>query len=327
MRRCWVRLFRRGALIALVSSPQWACSLTFDAGELTSGSGGAMAAAAGAGNTGLGGIAGTGGHATPAPGARQIFWLEEGSDTVKRASSDGSNQELLIDVGANSYLRSIALDPQGSALYYSDEQQSRIERASLTGANRGLIAALDNPVGLDIDIANGKLYFADQGAVPGVFRVSLDGSALEPLITTGIARPYGVALDVAAGHVYVVDNGVNAILRANLDGSALTNLNVPDVDQPIQISLELDAGKFYWSEIGQLKRIRRANLDGSAAEVIVSAASFAGLSQPLGLKVDTIAQALYFIDGNTILRSNLDGSGIRMVLSDLEGPVGLALAY
>jgi sugar lactone lactonase YvrE len=302
MRRCWVRLFRRCALIALGSSPQWGCSLTFDADELTSGSGGAV-------------------------GARRIFWLEEGSDTVNRADSDGSNQELLIDIGPNSYLRSIALDPQGSTLFYSDAQQSRIERASLTGANRGSIAALDKPVGVDIDVANGKLYFADQGAAPSIFRVNLDGSALEPLITTGIAHPYGIALDLAAGHIYLVDSGVNAIFRANLDGSALTDLNVPELDLPIQISLDLDAGKFYWSEIGQVKRIRRANLDGSVAEVIVSPTSFASLSQPLGLKVDAIAHSLYFIDGNAIFRSNLDGSGITMLLSDLDGPVGLALAY
>jgi DNA-binding beta-propeller fold protein YncE len=254
--------------------------------------------------------------------------VEQGSDSVNAVDSDGSNPDLLIDIGATSYLRSIAVDPQNSRLYYSDDQQSRIARASLTGANRGnVIASLDKPVGIDIDVANGKLYFADQGEDPGIFRVNLDGSELEPLITTGIEHPYGVALDLDAGRIYLVDNGVNAVFRANLDGSALTNLNVPDVDLPIQISLDLTAGKFYWSEIGDVKRIRRANLDGSAAEVIVSRATFTNFSQPLGLKVDARAHALYFIDGSAIRRSNLDGSGVTTVLSDLDGPVGLALAY
>jgi low density lipoprotein receptor-related protein 5/6 len=303
----------------------------------SSGSAGTSGASAG-GTTGAGAggssgkaFAGSGGSTSGAGGAlgaRRIFWVEQGSDTVNAVDSDGSSSDLLIDIGASSYLRSIAVDPQNSRLYYSDDQQSRIERASFTGANRGnVISSLDKPVGIDIDVANGKLYFADQGETPGIFRVNVDGSELEPLITTGVEHPYGVALDLDAGRIYLVDNGVNAVFRANLDGSALTNLNVPDVDLPIQISLDLSAGKFYWSEIGAVKRIRRANLDGSAAEVIVSRATFSNFSQALGIKVDALAHALYFIDGNAIRRSNLDGSGVTTVLSDLDGPVGLALAY
>lgn len=286
---------------------------------------------AGSGSAGKAGAAGSsaaGAGGGAAVGARQIFWLEQGSDTVNSANSDGSNPDTLIDIGATSYLRSIAIDPESSRLFYTDDQQARIERASLTGANRGnVIASLDNPVGIDVDSANERLYFVDQGEDPGVFRVNFDGSELTPLITTGIDHPYGIALDLEAAHLYFVDNGVNAVFRANLDGSALTNLNVPDVDLPIQISLDLDGGKLYWSEIGDVKRIRRANLDGSGPEVIVSAATFSNFSQPLGLKVDVVAHALYFVDGDSIRRSNLDGSGVVTVLSDLDGPVGLALFY
>lgn len=299
-------------------------------GAAAGGSSGAAGGASGgsSGKAGAAGssAAGTGGAAVV--GARRIFWLEQGSDTVNSANSDGSNPDTLIDIGASSYLRSIAIDPESSRLFYTDDQQSRIERASLTGANRGnVIASLDKPVGIDVDGANERIYFVDQGEDPGVFRVNFDGSELTPLITTGIEHPYGIALDLDAGRMYLVDNGVNAVFRANLDGSALTNLNVPDVDLPIQISLDLDGGKLYWSEIGDVKRIRRANLDGSEPEVIVSASTFSNFSQPLGLKVDVVAHALYFVDGDSIRRSNLDGSGVVTVLSDLDGPVGLALFY
>ena len=278
------------------------------------------------GSTGSAGTSGSGG--SPLGGARQIYWVEHGSDTVNRSDSDGSNPDTLITLGTQSYLRSIAIDPGTSYLYYTDDEQSRIEHATLTGSNRGnTIASLDKPVGLDIDVEHGKLYFADQGDDPTIFRVNLDGSELEPLITSGIEHPYGVALDVAAGHLYLVDNGVNALFRANLDGSALTDLNVPDVDLPIQLSLDLGGGKLYWSEIGDVKRIRRANLDGSSPEVIVSAATFSNFTQPLGLKVDAAANALYFVDGSYIRRSKLDGSAVVTLLSGLDGPVGLALAY
>lgn len=291
-----------------------------------SGVGGRSGATSGGGSSGQAGASGASG--TSMQGARRIFWLEQGSDGVHCADADGSNPDRLIDIGASSYLRSIAIDPQASRLYYSDDQQGRIERASLTGANRGnVVASLDKPVGIDIDVARGKLYFTEQGRRPALSRVNLDGSELEPLLTTGLEHPYGIALDLDAGHVYLVDNGVNAVFRANLDGSSLTNLNVPEVDLPIQISLDPSARKLYWSEIGDVKRIRRANLDGSEAENVVTRATFSAFSQPLGLKVDVSARALYFVDGSSIRRSNLDGSGVVSVLTGLDGPVGLALVY
>jgi hypothetical protein len=147
------------------------------------------------------------------------------------------------------------------------------------------------------------------------------------LIAAGLARPYGIALDVAAGHLYLVDEGVHAVFRANLDGTGLTNLNVPGVDWPVQISLELEGGKIYWSEVGAVKRIRRANLDGSAPEDVVSQASFSAFRHPLGVKVDSRGHALYFVDWDSIRRSELDGSGVVTLLTGLSGPVALALAY
>ena len=38
-------------------------------------------------------------------------------------------------------------------------------------------------------------------------------------VATGLSVPFGIALDVAAGHVYLADVGSDTIRRVNMDGS------------------------------------------------------------------------------------------------------------
>ncbi|HEX5100033.1 MAG TPA: hypothetical protein VFV94_11060 [Polyangiaceae bacterium] len=285
----------------------------------TSGASGATAGTAGSGQS-----AGTGGTSA---GPTELYWLEEGSDTVNRANADGSSPELLVSITSlDSYLRSIAIDTVHGKLYFSDDQRGRVEWSDLDGDNvTTCVGSLDHPVGIDLDLTNGKLYIVDRGTVPAVYRANLDGSGLEPLITDGLDHPYGIALDVPGNRMFLVDNDLNQVLRADLDGGNLVDLGVPDVGTPIQIALDPDGGKLYWSELGPPARIRRANVDGSSPEDLVVEPD---VDTPLGVKVDVVGRKLYFADGaGTISRSDLDGSNRVPLLTDLDGPVGLVLRY
>ncbi len=44
------------------------------------------------------------------------------------------------------------------------------------------------------------------------------------LITTGVFRPYGLAIDVEGGKVYWCNEGTDRIKRANLDGSGVEDI-------------------------------------------------------------------------------------------------------
>jgi hypothetical protein len=127
--------------------------------------------------------------------------------------------------------------------------------------------------------------------------------------------------------MYFVDNGIDGVFRADLSGSNLTNLGVEDLVAPIQITLDKDGGKIYWTDIGPPPVVRRANLDGSDAETILSTANYAALSLPLGIKIDVSGHHLYFVDDLAIRRSMLDGSEVETLLSNRGDPVGLALLY
>ncbi|MCA9171801.1 MAG: hypothetical protein KDB23_29235, partial [Planctomycetales bacterium] len=80
--------------------------------------------------------------------------------------------------------------------------------------------------------------------------------------------------------------------------------------------------KMYWSDRGS-NTIRRANLDGTIIETLVS-----GLGEARGVAVDYQHEQIYWVDNghNKIQRSRLDGSHIEdLVTSGLSFPAGIVL--
>jgi DNA-binding beta-propeller fold protein YncE len=76
--------------------------------------------------------------------------------------------------------------------------------------------------------------------------------------------PYGIALDLAAGKMYVINFTSNTISQANLDGTggvSLGNLN-GTLNGPSDIALDLAAGKMYVINFTG-NTISQANLNGT----------------------------------------------------------------
>jgi sugar lactone lactonase YvrE len=100
-----------------------------------------------------------------------------------------------------------------------------------------------------------------------------DGSDRQVIVTDG-HMPDGIAVDVAAGHIYWTNMGVpnrddGTIERANLDGSDRRFI-IPQgtTFTPKQIHLEKESGKLYWCDREGM-RVMRANLDGTNVETLV----------------------------------------------------------
>ncbi len=331
-----------------------ACSLTDDLDELSSGvppnRGGAAGSTSGGGTGGTsspshagrdggvatspdearsGGPAGTGNPDAGGAGATRVVWLERGNRSAHAANVDGSESEQLLTAAIGARLVSIAVDGPAGRFYFIDELRQRIHRANLDGSDeQNWLTGLEVPAGLDVDVSAGKIYFTERGGTSRVQRANLDGTQLEVLMTD-VEQPRGVAVDAAAGKLYVADDGLDALLSADLDGTNVVNLNITDVSDPLEISIDPVDAKLYWSERGESgPRIRRANLDGSSVEDIVTTAALPGFSAASGLEVDRVGRRLYFVDGGnagSILRANLDGSGAALILGDLDEPIGLAL--
>ena len=102
-----------------------------------------------------------------------------------------------------------------------------------------------------------------------------DGSDRKTIVTN-CRLPDGIAVDVAAGHIYWTNMGVpnlddGSIERADLDGGN-RRVIVPQggTYTPKQLHLDKKNGKLYWGDREGM-RVMRANLDGSHIETLVEA--------------------------------------------------------
>ena len=141
-------------------------------------------------------------------GGGKMYWTDRGGATkISRANLDGSRVETLV-TGVE-LPHSLALDVGGGKMYWTDYGTDKIRRANLDGRQvEDLVTTgLETPTGLALDVGGGKMYWTDQGyhllGAPGgrsgvkIQRANLDGSRVEPLVTTGLIRPFGFALDTS----------------------------------------------------------------------------------------------------------------------------------
>src|SRR6201996_7412327 len=118
----------------------------------------------------------------------------------------------------------------------------------------------------------GRLFLLDLSD-DCVVSLNPDG-ADRKVIVTECRYPDGIAVDVAAGHIYWTNMGNPAaddgsIERADLDGqNRKTIVAQGGTFTPKQLQLEKNSGRLYWCDREGM-RVMRANLDGSDIETLV----------------------------------------------------------
>jgi sugar lactone lactonase YvrE len=119
----------------------------------------------------------------------------------------------------------------------------------------------------------GRIYFLD---ISGGRIVTANSDGSKPTtIVTGCKGPDGIAIDLAAGHMYWTNMGqklnenVGSIERADLDGSNRREIvPVGGTFTPKQLQLDIPNRKLYWCDREGM-RVMRANFDGSQVETLV----------------------------------------------------------
>ena len=246
------------------------------------------------------------------------------------ADTLGSDFDTVLAVYTGNALEMPPPGPSGK-MYWTDHSAGKIQRANLDGSGiEDLVTGLSGPRDIALDVARGKMYWAEDGVgncAGGckIQRANLDGSSVEDLLAVGLAR--GMALDVPGNNMYWTEgviSGAPFILRANLDGSGVEGLVGPGNDGSFDIALDVAGGKMYWAALN-IGEIRRANLDGSGAETLVDPGTF---SQPYGIALDIGGGKMYWTNGGNlhrIQRANLDGSGVEDLVTAVSSPSGIAL--
>ncbi len=106
---------------------------------------------------------------------------------------------------------------------------------------------------------------------------------------------------------------------AGLDGASPQDIVTAGLGFPADIEIDSATGKLYWAD-RDLDVIRRANLDGSGAETIVSVPAPGNNGAPYFLELDPARDKLYWsdFDAGIIHRANLDGSSAETFVSGLD---------
>uniref|UniRef100_A0A673K1S7 Low-density lipoprotein receptor-related protein 1B-like n=1 Tax=Sinocyclocheilus rhinocerous TaxID=307959 RepID=A0A673K1S7_9TELE len=213
-----------------------------------------------------------------------------------RSTCEGLQSFLMYSV--NEGIRGLSLDP-------SDNSEVLMP---LTGT---LFA-----VGLDYHAGNDTLYWTDMGS-NRISRSSRDQTWREDIVTSGLGRVEGLAVDWIAGNIYWTDHGLNLIEVARLNGMFRAMVISDGLDQPRAIAVHPMKGFLFWTEWGQSPTISTSHLDGSEQSVLVST----GLARPNGISIDYQENKLYWCDArnNKIERINLERGEQREIVFSSSG--------
>lgn len=126
---------------------------------------------------------------------RKVYWTDSRDNTIQRANLDGSNVETLV-TGLQEP-QGLNLDITGGKMYWSNWPPiDKIQRANLDGSNIEDIAPGRGGLeGIVLDFDRGKVYWTDFG-VGKIQRANFDGSNIEDIVTTGLAQPISITLDI-----------------------------------------------------------------------------------------------------------------------------------
>lgn len=136
------------------------------------------------------------------------------------------------------------------------------------------------------------------------------------VITSGLEKPEGIAIDWFTDKIYWTDGDTNRIEVATLDGKYRKVLFWSELDQPRAITLVPSKALMIWSDWGENPKIESAAMDGdpTTRRILVNE----NIVWPNGLTVDVEKELIYWVDGNLKFLDvmNLDGTNRRTLVKD-----------
>jgi DNA-binding beta-propeller fold protein YncE len=200
-----------------------------------------------------------------------------GTGSIWRANLDGTGAATLVTgLGPPGGARlNVAADPLHEYAYWTTTDSTTgagmVNRVPYAGGTAQVIASTEHdtyPDPIVVDPVGGYVYWGQQDGL--LRRARLDGSDPQTLRDYGElgSGPSGLALDTAAGKLYVSLTNRRLIERVDLDGGNPQNAFATDGDRPFGLALDAEAGRLYWADLDG-GRIRSALLNGTAVRTEV----------------------------------------------------------
>uniref|UniRef100_A0AAY4CGV2 EGF-like domain-containing protein n=1 Tax=Denticeps clupeoides TaxID=299321 RepID=A0AAY4CGV2_9TELE len=254
----------------------------------------------------------------------QLLWADAHTE-VKCLNLNGLNRRILVSPVQHPY----GLTLLGPHIYWTDWQSRSIQRADKTSGTNIITVRSNLPGLMDIQAVDRErpLGFNKCGRRNG----GCSHLCFPRPNGTSCACPTGILLkgdgrscdDIP--ETYLLFSNRVSVHRISLDTSDNTDVHIPVPELHNVISLDYDSvdGKLYYTDVS-LDVIRRANLDGSGMETVISQ----GLKTTDGLAVDWVARNMYWTDTgrNTIEVARLDGSSRKVLVNNsLDEPRAIAV--
>jgi hypothetical protein len=259
--------------------------------------------------------------------ATRIYWTEWNyyspeDSRIARANVDGSGIETVLDgFNEGAGCKDLVIDSDAGKLYFANPTEGLIERSNLDGSGRETVVEGINPVGLALDLADGKIYWSNYTYNdPCIRRASLDGADIETLAYANDGCSLeGIVLDPGARHVYFAERMTQHIKRCNMDGGGTVLILAcwEGVGHPRGLALR--NGRIYWTSD---EAIYSATLAGDDVQPFVTDLP----GDPYSLELDAEAGQLYWVlRQGMVQRINMNGTGLETLVSGLLTCYGLAL--
>jgi hypothetical protein len=212
-------------------------------------------------------------------------------------------------------------------IFYPSFSNGYVRKVGTDGAGLQTLVNVGGGLrGVAVDRFAGRIYWTDvDGDV--IRRANLNGSGAVDLLTAGLSFPMAIELDLLNGKLYWGDQSLGQIGSADLDGSNAAPLLSTNFASGLAV--DVVNSKIYWSSASDLPpwnegEIRRANLDGSEIETVVT-----GAGKPADIALDVTGGRVYWTDYtfDVVRRAHLDGSGVEdlFVVGENLNPGGIAL--
>ncbi|EDO49133.1 predicted protein [Nematostella vectensis] len=189
-----------------------------------------------------------------------------------------------------------------------------------------VVKNLEDAIALDFDYEQNYVFWTDV-LLEKIKRARIFGNnTQEDVISVGLKRPEGLAVDWCSKKLYWTDSEVetNRIEVSNMDGRFRKVLFWENLGQPRAIAVDPASGYMFWTDWGEEPKIERAGMDGTQRTVIVSKDIF----WPNGLTIDHNDKRIYWTDAKQhhIATTDFNGKEKRTIIrGTLPHPFAVSL--